>query len=51
MLENSECSNILPALATDGIEEILVSLGDVTSIASKTGALGTPVGALCYSEK
>jgi hypothetical protein len=44
-LENNEYSNILPALAADDIEAILVGLGDVASIASKTGALGAPVGA------
>ena len=43
LLQNNECSNIIPALIFGAIEIILVGLSDVSSIASKIGALGTPV--------
>ena len=43
LLQNNEYSNILPVLIFGVVEIILVGLSDVGSIASKIGALGTPV--------
>jgi len=43
LLQNNECSNIIPALIFGAIEIILVGLSDVGSMVSNIGALGTPV--------
>ena len=43
LLQNNEYPNILHVLIFGAIEIILVGLSDVSSIASKIGALGTPV--------
>ena len=43
LLQSNEYSNILPVLIFGVVEIILVGLSDVGSIASKIGALGTPV--------
>ena len=43
LLQNNECSNIIPALIFGAIEIILVGLSDVGRMVSNIGALGTPV--------